>query len=295
MKSLKFKNLSPTPLLIVLAVFVFITVPLRVFQLCNCVDPETGFWAARDFTVLSVYIICALFCLVSFFMTFFSGIISKPTFHEEKNIPLGVCTAIFVVGLLVQSILNVSKVITIFSSFVASETQSLANYLISSGGLMMVFEIIFGILAAVYFCFVTISSFTGRNSFQANKLLALTPALWAMFRMIYHFIDPVNFKNVSQLFLQLIMLAFASVFFLSFARIASDIHADKSMWIFWFTGTCAALFAYVAALAPFILVITGKGNLIPAAYPLQFSDLGLALFITSFLFTVTPLTADVEE
>jgi len=67
------------------------------------------------------------------------------------------------------------------------------------------------------------------------------------------------------------------------------------MMILWFTGVCTALLAFLCGLAPLILVITGKGSLIPASYPLHYCDFGLAIFITAFLFTVTPLTNEVGE
>ncbi len=295
MKNLKFKNLSPTPLLLVLAIFVFVTVPLRVFQLGNCIDPLTGFWSVRDFTVLSIYIIGIVFALVAFILSFFSEIMAKPVFTEEKDIPLGIFSVLFVIGMIFSTITSVTSLLDTLSTGLISKASNVFGYLISSGVLALGFESLFGILSAIYFCFVTISYFSGKNKYEKSRLLALSPALWAMVRIIAHFIDPVNFKNVSQLFLQLIMLAFASIFFLSFARIASDINGEHSMWIFWFSGTCAAFFGFVTALAPLILIITGKGSLIPSAYPFNLADLTMAIFITSFLFTVTPLTSEVDE
>lgn len=295
MSKLKIKNLSPTPLLILLAVFVFLAVPLRVFQLGNCIDPLTGFWSVRDFTVLTVYILGIVFFLVSFFLSFFSEIMSKPVFNPTKDIPLGVAGVLFVFGLLVSSITSITALIDALSTGKISDTGNLYTYLITSGILMLGLECIFGILSAIYFCFVSISSFTGNDKYSQNRILALFPSLWAMTRIIYHFIDPVNFKNVSQLFLQLIMLSFACIFFLSFARIASNVNGERSMWLFWFSGTCAAFFGFVTGLAPLIMIIVGKGSVLPSAYPFNLSDLTLSIFITAFLFTVTPLTSEVNE
>ena len=47
MNKLKIAKLSPTPLLIVLAAGVLLGVPLRVWELCNCVDSATGLWATK--------------------------------------------------------------------------------------------------------------------------------------------------------------------------------------------------------------------------------------------------------
>jgi hypothetical protein len=45
----------------------------------------------------------------------------------------------------------------------------------------------------------------------------MSRGIWGQVPLICHFVAPVNFKNVSQLFLEIIMLCFTMVFFLSFA------------------------------------------------------------------------------
>lgn len=295
MNKLKFRNLSPTPLLVILAVFVFVAVPVRTFQLIKMIDPATGFWSEKGPLVYLLYIVIALFILIALVMTAFAGLMAKPTFKNEKNIPLGIFASLLAASLVYESALNISDFVTLMSSFVTATSSNLYTYLTSTGALPLILEGICGVLAIVYFIYVAIGCFKGSSIFESKRILALSPVLWAMFRLIYHFIDPIDYKNVSQLFLELIMLCFVMIFFLSFARIASGINEEKSMWILWFTGACATLLSYTCALAPFILTITGKGSLIPDAYPLHFCDLGIALFITSFLFTVTPLTNEVED
>ncbi|MCR4747083.1 MAG: hypothetical protein K5836_01275 [Clostridiales bacterium] len=295
MKKLRISNLSPTPLLLILAVAVLMTVPIRVFQLTNCVDPATGFWAAKDFTVPLLYIICAVICAVAFFLSAFSGIMTRPAFKEDKDILLGIGAIVFACTLIVDLALRVSKLITLVSTFTAQGAKDIFRFLTTTGSLAMAFEVLFGILAAIYLVLISISALKGEDSYSAHRILALNPVLWAMFRLICHFVAPVNFKNVSQLFLEIIMLCFTMVFFLSFARIASDINGEKSMWILWFTGVMTALMAFICALAPLVLVITGKGEMIPDAYPVRYCDFGLALFTSAFLFTVTPLTNEVDR
>ncbi|MBQ3897109.1 MAG: hypothetical protein II742_01265 [Clostridia bacterium] len=295
MKKLRISNLSPTPLLLILAVAVLVCVPIRAFQLANCVDPATGFWAAKDFTVPLLYIICAVICAVAFFLSAFSGIMTRPAFKEAKDVLSGTGGLVFAVLLIFDLALRVSKLITLVSTFTAQGAKDIFRFLTTTGSLAMAFEVLFGVLAAIYLILVSFSALKGKDSYSAHRMLALSPVLWAMFRLICHFVAPVNFKNVSQLFLEIIMLCFTMVFFLSFARIASDINGERSMWILWFTGVMAALMAFICSLAPIILAITGKGDMIPAAYPVRYCDFGLALFISAFLFTVTPLTNEVDK
>lgn len=295
MKKLKIANLSPTPLMIVLAVGVFLSVPIRVFQLCNCVDSATGFWAAKDFTIILLYIICGVVGALAFFLSFFSGIMTKPKFKEGKDLALGICGGIFAATLLLDTVQLVLKFIGLMSSYTTDNNGRLSYYMTTSGGFAIVLSALFGALGTAYLTFVSISAISGTNKYSHKRILGLGPALWAMFRLVYHFTDPINYRNVSQLYLEILMLCFAMIFFLSFARIASEINEGSSMMILWFSGVCTALLAYICALAPFILVITGKGELLPSAYPMRYCDLGLAAFITAFLFTVTPLTNEVGE
>lgn len=295
MNRLKIKKLSPTPLLLVLAGAVLVAVPVRALQLIKCVDPATGFWAAQDFTVPLLYILCAVICLVTFFISAFSGIMTVPAFKEGKDIVLGIAAALFSVSLIADIALRASKLITLFSEFTAKGASDILGFLIPSGALATAFEILFGLLSVIYLVMISISAFKGEDNYSSHTMLALMPVLWAMSRLVYNFVNPVNFKNVSQLFFEMAMLCFAMIFFLSFARIASEINSDHSMWILWFTGVMAALLALICSLAPVILVITGKGDLIPEKYPVRYCDLGLGLFISAFLFTVTPLTNEVGE
>ena len=297
MKKLKIKNLSPTPLLIVLAVFIFITVPIRVFQLTNCIDPQTGFWAAQDFTALLLYILIIVFAVVAFLLSFFSATMTRPEFGEKKDVIYGVCSALFAVSIFAQTGLSASSLLTKISTFTVSSEQptSIVSMLISSGVLSIGFEVIFGIFSGIYFIFAAIGAFTGTDKVSSHRLMGLAPVIWVMARLVYHFIDPINYRYVSQLFLEILLYCFAMVFFLSFARIASGINEEKSMEIIWFTGVLVSLVSFICAFAPLILLITGKGNLIPDKYPLNFADLGLAFFSTSFLFTITPLTNEIGE
>lgn len=295
MNKLKIAKLSPTPLLIVLAAGALLGVPLRVWELCNCVDSATGLWATKDVTVILLYIICCIVFAIAFFFSFFSGVMTKPKFKEEKDLLLGICGGIFTLTLLFDSILLVTKFIALITNYTTDANGKLSYYLTSSGGLAMALASIFGILATSYLGFISFSAITGVDNYSKKRLLGLTPVLWAMFRLVIHFTNPINYRNVSQLFLEIMMLCFAMIFFMSFARISSEINERTSMKLLWFSGVSAALLAFICALAPFLLVITGKGELIPNAYPMRYCDLGLALFITSFLFTVTPLTNEVGE
>lgn len=290
MKNLKFDKLSPSPLILIMAIAVLFAVPVRMFQFTSCLEASTGFWLAKDFTVYILYILCAAVVILSFFISLFSGIMPNSEFEDEKDIPLGVLSAVFAITLAVDGVLQISKFLELYDAYPVDGAMTLPRYILTSGTFAVGLQVIGGIISAVYIAFVSYSYFLGNVAFKKHKVLAVCPAVYAMARLAYHFIDPISYKNVSQLFLQIIMLIFMILFTFSFARIASGINSEKSMWLLWFSGISGAFMAYVVALAPIILTVTGKGYMLPTNYPVHYCDLAFALFTTAFLFTVMPRT-----
>lgn len=88
------------------------------------------------------------------------------------------------------------------------------------------FESIFGIIACVYFIVFALSYFNDKADFTSYKVLALAPLFWAMCKMITRFMTKISFINVSELMLEMLELALVMLFFMSFAKISSDV-ADK--------------------------------------------------------------------
>lgn len=100
------------------------------------------------------------------------------------------------------------------------------RYFFSNGMFASLFESIFGIIACVYFIVFALSYFNDKADFTSYKVLALAPLFWAMCKMITRFMTKISFINVSELMLEMLELALVMLFFMSFAKISSDV-ADK--------------------------------------------------------------------
>ena len=98
MNKLKAASLSPNGAIILAAVFTLFAVPLRTFQFLNCMDPETGFWTVRDVTVPVLYAPVIAVAVFAFFISLFSGIMPKPEFSKQRDIPLGVSGLLMALG-----------------------------------------------------------------------------------------------------------------------------------------------------------------------------------------------------
>ncbi len=295
MNKLKAAKLSPNGAILLAAVFTLFAVPLRTFQFVNNLDPETGFWAVRDITVPVLYALVIGVAVFAFFISLFSGIMPKPEFSKQKDTPLGVTALLMALGFLWDAIANVQTAITTYANLEYLEGLSVSYQLISSGTLARLGQVLFAVLSAVSLIFFGIAKLKGTALYENHKLLSLSPVVWGVFRLLVHFVEPISYKNVSQLLLEILLVVFAMIFWFAFARIASGVNPESSMWQFFFGGITAAFLGYVCALAPFILLITGQGEYIPESRPMQFVDLAFAIFATAALFNAMPKTVGLNS
>jgi len=288
-RSLKVGSLSPVGMMVFAAVMTLIAVPLRTYQLVNLVEPSTGFWLEKDLTVFILYGIIGLVIVLAFFISGLSGVMPGPKFPEKRSIPLGIVSLLMTVAFAYENVTLLMESMLTYQSYQATGTVVSTYSLMSSGVGPAFLESIFGLLAALYFMVLAISLFQGSGAYKRRRVLALNPVLWAIFRLIVQFVNPIRYQNVSQLLFELIYLVFTMIFFLSFARIASGVNETKSMWVLFFTGISGAFMAFVVALAPFALLITGNSAYICSDYPLEYTDLIIGFFITGVLLFNLPV------
>ncbi|MEG1244714.1 MAG: hypothetical protein RSD17_07760, partial [Oscillospiraceae bacterium] len=125
--------------------------------------------------------------------------------------------------------------------------------------------------------------------------LALSPIIWGLCRIIQRFIEPISFKNVSELLLQMLMLVFMLIFFLSLARIASNVNCEKSTRVLFSSGLCAALLAFTTAVPSAIVMVMGKSKLLYSQFPITFADIFVAVFIVVLLLDTMPTKSEIEQ
>ncbi|MBR5753950.1 MAG: hypothetical protein IKX83_05650 [Clostridia bacterium] len=295
MKKLKAAALSPNGAILLAAVVTLFAVPLRTFQFLNCLDPDTGFWTVRDVTVPVLYGLVIAVAVFAFCISLFSGIMPKPELSKKKDLPWGIASILMALGFLWDAFANVRTALFTYANITDTEELSMTYQLISSGTFARIGQVLFAVLSAAYLVFFAIGKLTGTDLYEARKVLALSPVVWGVFRLLVHFVEPISYKNVSQLLLEICLVCFAMIFWFAFARIASGVNADSSMWLYFFGGISAAFLAYVCALAPFMLILTGRGELIPDSRPMQYVDLAFAIFATCALFNAMPKTVGVNS
>ena len=270
-------------LLFVFATVLFVALPTRVYQLLAIVDTENGFFMKNDITIVVLYAVVFLFVALFMGMSFLSKEVPSPKLPTGKNPLLGIASAIMTAGL-VWDILAIEKLVVppvggefnmdIFMDILRANIDN-------NGGLLLVLQFVFAILAVFYFIVFAISHLNGKGSYKEFKLLALSPLCWCMVSLISNLMKAISFISVSELLFEIFMLVFAMLFFLTFARISSGVFTVDSMWGIYGYGLSACLFAGLVTVPRIAALIAGK-TLVPG-YEFSFAHFSLLIFIFSYV------------
>lgn len=266
------------PLLTAIAA-ILIAVPLRVYQYIKLINPDTGFYDKKDLTVFVVYAVLALGIALPIVFSYIHHK-SIPVIDISKNAkPYSVVSLVMALGALVDTF-------GLFGSFMnlvndAPKYLSLSDlfeYISAQGGTLILIQAVFAMISSFYF---VVSALTVINK-DAKKLqfriLALAPVIWCVFRLLFRFKRTIAFVNVSDLLIELFAIVFAMVFFLALAQIKAKIDADNIFWKLFAYGLPAAMLSVICFVPKFILVITGKSELINPMHEINFSDITFAVY-----------------
>lgn len=254
---------------------------LRTVQLFTNIEPETGFFETVDWTVFVVYGILLAAVLLLAILPACSARLpaSRPIVRRDRGLFFG--SALFAVGLVYDAVLSLMNAAGTLSE---SGRLSFAALLFSEGLLAEVLQTVCGVLAAVYMMVTAISYLKGEAQFAKYRFLALMPLFWSMFRIVLRFMTKISFTMVSELLLELAMLAFLMLFLLSFARIASQVNPRGEMRKLVCFGLPASFLAMVIGISRFICTVAGRGDLLADGFPFSFGEIGFGVFAILYIF-----------
>ena len=135
----------------------------------------------------------------------------------------------------------------------------------------------------MYLAVLAIGYFNGRADPSEYELLAITPLLWSICRILHRFMRTISFVNVSDLFYELFMLVFLMLFFMAMAQVVSRVGTERNDWKLFAYGLPAGIFCLLCFVPRAILVLVGKSELLAVLSGPEVCDLGAALFILSLL------------
>lgn len=252
---------------------------LRCYQYLRIIEPGTGFYLQKDFSVYVLYGILLAFILLFFLVPlwkrgeyYFAG-----GTDGEKHPLLAVVCFLFAVGLACSAVASIAYVRQI------EPAESAMDRLIRSGALPRIFEAVSAVISAVYAILLGKGYLQGDQSGSRYKLLALFPVVWAIARMIFRFTRTISFVNVSDLFLELVMLVFVLLFLMAFVQLNSRVNDAGIAWKLPAYGYTAALLALTCFLPRAVMLILGKGEYLAQQSPLEYCDFAFALFALGIL------------
>ncbi len=288
---LKIKNtvdsISPDVSIILMCLGILIACPIRIFQMLKNIDPVTGFF--DDYTNLTIFILYGIIGIAGFLiviLTFLSSRIPAAVAPQGRRIPLGLASAVFSVTLFFDAINNY-----------LSDSQGTATIIQNAESVSNLHHVhaIFAFLSCCYFMVLAFAYITGRAFHKKLRILSLAPLFWAVICVLERITIIISIVRVSELLLEIIAFVCLMIFFLTFARVVSEVNCKGSMWSVIAFGSVASLVLLVFSIPRFIITLTGNADKLVSGYPFIPAALGCALFVIVFVITTLRCGYKVED
>lgn len=288
---MKIKNsvhsISPDVSVILMCVALLVACPIRIFQMLKNMDATTGFF--KDYSSISIIILYAVLAVVAILilgLSFLSARIPAALAPKGKRIPLGLTALIFAATFFYDAIQNYLPSQNTTATIVQN-AQSVST--------LHHVQAVFAFLACCYFIVFAISYLSGNSFHKKLKILSLAPLVWAIVGVLERITVIISIMRVSELFLELCALVFLMVFFLSFARVVSEVNCKGSMWSVIACGCVSVMFILTYSIPRVMLMLTGNSDSLVDGYSVDFTAIGCALFIIVFAVTVLRSGYTVED
>ncbi len=266
------------------AVSLFLLVPLRIYQYFKILEPVTGFYSKKDFSVYIVYALVAFVILFSVIYAF----ANKRNFKYRKltasPVPGAVCVIIGAFGFIIDAIERITEYMTLNNDYSEIYTEKTKQAFVSeNGGIFILLEAVFGIISAVYFFAVASGLLSKKNVGPSLRIVALALPFWSIFKLLIKFKSTISFMNVSELFLSLFATALTMLFLLYFAQTQSEVDKGATAFKMFAYGIPASVFSFACIIPRLVLVITGRTDLYCEGFGFDISDVFIALMIVMIL------------
>lgn len=265
---------------IIFAAAAVIAVPLRMFQLMRIVDPLTGFFTDKtSITVPMLYAVLAASCIVMPAFSYVCGTMPKAKAPASPDTGIGAASLIMAAAMIGDI---VTQVISLASAYNESY-GTVVRFIQETKSVPVVFQMLFALLSCVFFVMYALSYLRGTQDYLKVSPISAAPVAWLMCRMIHRFVRAISFINVSEVLLELFMIVFLMLFFLSFARINTNVEARGRSWSIMGMGFPAALLCLVCFIPRVAVRLTGGATV--NGSPIEVADLACAVFIIVYIVT----------
>lgn len=272
-------------MLISLAAVVAVIIPIRCYQFVSGVlEGRTGFYSQSDWSIYVSYILLVLAAAAFVVLSLKdkkTACYSRTPVHSTG---LAIAAFMFALTLVIDSVYQYKVIIATVTDesmvYVTESVQYFKTGLVARG-----IEGFAAIVSAVFFVLFGVGHINGKSTASDSKLMALFPVIWCVCRLMHRFMRTVNFLNVSDLLYELFMCVFLMAFFMAFAQLNSDVGSDGLDWKLTAYGLPAALMCAVCFFPRFIVTLVGRDDCLGSQSPIEWCDLGSAVFIVALLLT----------
>ena len=262
-----------------------VTVILRTVQVFSFIDRETGFYTGGTVLTLALYIVIAASSVFFAAAAFLSKETAELQLKAKKDTLLSVITCMVAFGFLYDSLSAFAG--TFDSMGVSSYGVSAFQSMMLSGTIPQFFQSIFALLSAVYFLSFAKDTIKETDKASGHKILAVAPVCWAGFRLVHRFVEQISYVRVSELLLELVLLALTVMFFMAFAQVSSDVYVKNARWRIVGLGLPTALVSLTLNVPRLIFVLAKGTDGLYGKYPFKVCDFFVALFIVVLIVKIT--------
>lgn len=250
---------------------------IRCLQVFKFIDNKTGFYTGGEIWSVVLYAILAAAIVFFGAVCFLSADSKKITLGGSRNKWAAIGSGLFAVSLLGDAFYCIS-----LGATKSGVIGSVYTDMMKSGVLPLLIQSIAALFSAVYF-FILASDFSkGKAKVYKRKLLATAPVIWAGSRLIFRFLRQISFVQVSDLFLELVMIAFMIMFFMALAQTASGVYSSSFKWRIPAFGLSAALIATVISVPRMIASLAAR-EFVNSSHPFSLNDFIFVIFILTLL------------
>ncbi len=280
------ENIKIAPCLIIFAVAAIVGTVIRTLQTFKFIDSETGFYTGGEALAVILYIVIAFAIIAFCTASYLSSDNKKITFSGGRDKFAAISTLLLAVSLLGDCYYSFNSAFLNSGAVGAGYTGAM-----KSGLIPLMIQSVSALFSAIYL-FILASDFSkGTAKAYKRKFLATAPVVWAGSRLIFRFLKQISFVQVSDLFLELCMIAFMIMFFMALAQTASGVYSDTLKWRIPAFGLSAALIAAVISVPRMIVAIAAR-EFVNGDYPFSLNDLIFVIFIITL---VVKIKADAER
>ncbi len=254
-----------------------VTVILRTVQMFSFIEREAGFYTGGGFIKAVLYIILLAASLFFAVTSFLSKETAKVSLRLKKDTGLSVLAVLVSVSFLYDSLTAFKG--SAGSGGTASYGGTAFQSMMLSGSIPQFFQGIFAFLSAIYFLILAKGIIKGTHSAAKHRIIAVAPVGWAGFRLIYRFVEQISYIRVSELLLELILLALLVLFFMSFAQLSSGVYVKNARWRMVGVGLPAALISLTVNVPRVLFAVIRGTDSLYTKYPFKVCDFVVALFI----------------